>query len=92
MTIPRFKVIANATATTFWHMVHTGLTPEERTYLTNTPAARRNLDKRILRALGETLLSPDQLSQYFDLELEHPQDDIEQPESGLHKPPEELLP
>lgn len=90
MTTHRFRSIAQNTAQSFWHNVYAFLSPEEKTYLRATPAARRNLDKRLLRALAETLLSPDQLSKFYDLELEDPQADIENPQSGLQTVSKEL--
>jgi len=70
MTIPRYQRICKETVATFWPAVFRFLEPAEQNYLRNTPAARRNLDKRIQLALAETLLSPDQISRYLDPTIE----------------------
>lgn len=92
MTVAQFKSVTAVTALTFWQQVYKHLSPDEIRYLDSTPIARRNLDKRIIRALAETLLSPDQITRSFDLELQDPQDNIPDAESGLQTQPKELLP
>jgi len=70
MTITRFKKIATATSSAFWPAAYQHLTPEEVTYLRKTPAARRNLDRRLISALAKTLLTPDQINDLKDIDLE----------------------
>ena len=70
MTKTRFLKIARTTAETFWPAVYKYLSPEEATYLRTSPAARRNLDARLIRALAETLLTPEQLQTLTEAETE----------------------
>lgn len=76
MTYPRFLKIARQTASTFWPLVYECVTQEEATYLRQSPAARRNLDRRLFLALAHTLLTDDQISKASDLGLEDPQTNI----------------
>ena len=76
MTYLRFLKIARATSSAFWPLVYQNVTSEEADYLRLTPAARRNLDRRLFLALAHTLLSPDQISNAHDLELEDIQTDL----------------
>ena len=76
MTTTRFQKIAQLTATVFWPSVYKHVSPQEATYLRQTPAARRNLDARLVRALAETLLSPDQINQLKNTEIHDLQPDF----------------
>ncbi len=62
MTINRFQKIAKETSVTFWSATYKYLSPEEQKYLQITPAANRNLNIRLMHALGKTLLTENQLS------------------------------
>jgi len=70
MTTKRFQKIAQLTATVFWPSVYQHVTPDEATYLRNSPAAHRNLHARLVRALAESLLSPDQINRLKNVEIE----------------------
>ena len=76
MTYSRFHKIAQSTSKAFWPLVYLHVTPEEAAYLRSTPSARRNLDRRLVLALAHSLLTPDQISNAVDLELEDPQTNL----------------
>jgi len=76
MTIARFQKIAQLTSIVFWPAVYQHVSPEEGNYLRQTPAARRNLDARLVRALAETLLSPDQINQLKNIDIADLQPDF----------------
>lgn len=79
MTKLNFLKVARTTQAAFWPAVYEYLSPEQTAYLRSSPAARRNLDARLLRALAETLLTPEQLQTLTEAETEDLQDHLQGP-------------
>ena len=76
MTHLRFQKIARETTAKFWLYTYKYLTPEEANYIRETPTAHRNLERRIVYALAQSLLTTDQISLLEGLVLEHPESDL----------------
>ena len=76
MTHARFVKIATKTTAQFWLYTYKYLTPEEANYIQSTPTAHRNLERRIIYALAQSLLTTEQISLLERLLLEHPQSDL----------------
>lgn len=72
MSKRRFLTIIRAVNKVLWPALYKHLTPEQQHYLRHTPAARRNLDRRMILAIANTVLSPQQIATLDDIEpLEH---------------------
>jgi len=76
MTHARFLKIAKETTESFWVYTFDYLTPEEASYIRSTPTAYRNLERRIVYALAQSLLTTDQISLLEGLVLEEPQSEL----------------
>lgn len=76
MTIHRFSKVLRPTIKVFWTQAFLQLSPQERHYLQKTPTVRRNLDRRLLLALAETLLTPEQITRFKDTEIEQLQTEL----------------
>ena len=77
MTMHRFHKVAQLTAQSFWTLAFAYMLPEEETYIRTTPHARRNLERRLIRALADTLLEPKQIAELEDLTIQDSQLAIE---------------
>lgn len=73
MTQARFLKIAKETTESFWVYAYDYLTLEEANFIRSTPTAHRNLERRIVYALAQSLLTTDQISLLEGLVLEDPQ-------------------
>lgn len=92
MTLERFTKIARKTTAKFWFFTFDYLTPEEANYIRETPTAHRNLERRIVYALAQSLLTPDQICLLKDLVLENPQSNLSETDPPENKPRKEAHP